>query len=123
MPTMIGTRAYEIASVCHEANRAYCETIEDFSQPNWAAAPDWQKSSAFEGVRQIMEHPETTPKQSHEGWLRVKRDAGWVYGKTRDPDAKTHPCMVKYGDLPESQRTKDRLFGAIVRALIGQGAC
>ena len=27
----------------------------------------------------------------------------------KDPAAKTHPCMVPYADLPESQRRKDAL--------------
>ena len=30
----------DIAEACHEANRTYCQTIGDDSQPAWAAAPD-----------------------------------------------------------------------------------
>lgn len=33
----------QIAKVCHEANKAYCETLGDYSQPEWEAAPAWQK--------------------------------------------------------------------------------
>ena len=31
----------EIARIAHEANRAYCQSIGDDSQPNWAEAGLW----------------------------------------------------------------------------------
>ncbi len=34
-----------------------------------------------------------------------------------DPIAKTHPCLVPYGELPPEQKAKDELFLSIVRAL------
>lgn len=42
--------AEQIAQIVHEANRAYCATIGDFSQAKWDEAPDWQKASAIDGV-------------------------------------------------------------------------
>ena len=39
-----------IAEVCHEANRAYCRTIGDNSQPSWADVPQRQKDSAMADV-------------------------------------------------------------------------
>ena len=101
---MIQTKA---AAASHEANRVYCESIGDASQPAWADAPDWQKDSALAGVRMIADDPTTTPEQSHESWSAHKRADGWVYGKAKDPVAKTHHCLVPYGDLPEAQRIKD----------------
>ncbi len=106
----------DIASVCHEANRAYCASIGDASQPSWADAPDWQKNSAINGVNFHMAGGKT-PEQSHESWLAEKEATGWVYGKLKDPIAKTHPCCVPYDQLPENQKAKDRLFLAIVEAL------
>ena len=41
----------DIAKVAHEINLAYCESIGDNSQPTWELAPDWQKSSAINGVQ------------------------------------------------------------------------
>lgn len=49
--------------------------------------------------------------------MKEKVDAGWVYGKVKDAEAKTHPCIVKFEDLPEFQQKKDALFCAIVDAL------
>jgi len=109
-----------IAQVCHETNRAYCQVLGDFSQPSWADAALWQKDSAIHGVEAVLANPSQTPRQSHEGWLAEKQATGWVYGSQKDPWAKTHPCVVPYDVLPLEQRVKDRLFVAVVRALVDE---
>lgn len=106
-----------IAKVCHEANRAYCESIGDTSQAPWEQAPDWQKQSAIKGVAFHLSNPDTTPTDSHNNWMRQKLDDGWEYGPVKDAEKKQHPCLVAYNELPIEQRLKDSLFIAIVRAL------
>jgi len=108
----------EIARIAHEANRAYCAVCGDFSQLPWEDAPEWQRKSAVAGVGHVIANPDTTPDQTHESWLRCKEVDGWVYGETKDPEKKQHPCMVPYEKLPEGQRTKDHLYLAVVRTLI-----
>lgn len=107
----------DIASICHEANRAYCFSLGDFSQPNWPSCPDWQHESAIDGVRFHLHNPEAGPSASHDNWLRLKESEGWQYGPEKDPEKKLHPCMVPYEQLPIEQRTKDYLFSAIVDTL------
>lgn len=106
-----------IARVCHEANRAYCATLGDLSQPAWRHAPDWQRESAIAGVEFLLANPNATPADNHESWLAVKRADGWKWGPIKDPVTKEHPCFVAYDRLPVAQRRKDTLFLAIVRAL------
>lgn len=103
------------ARAAHEANRAYCIAIGDNSQPSWDEAPDWQKSSARNGVRGALDG--ATPEQSHESWFAEKYAAGWAWGERKDPERKLHPCMVPYKDLPPEQRAKDDIFIAVVRAV------
>jgi len=67
----------------------------------------------------ILENPETTPEQSHEGWLAVKAADGWKYGAVKDPEKKEHPCFVPYNELPQEQQLKDHLYGIVVRAALG----
>ena len=105
------------AQICHETNRAYCRTLGDHSQPEWAEAADWQRQSAIAGVQFLLDHPDATPADCHESWLRQKTEDGWKYGPVKDPDKLEHPCMVPYDQLPPEQRTKDHLFHAVVRAL------
>lgn len=103
------------ARAAHEANRAYCIALGDLSQPSWEAAPDWQKSSARQGVGGALAG--NTPEQSHESWLAEKRAAGWKYGPVKDPEKKLHPCFMPYADLPPAQRAKDAVFVTVVRAM------
>lgn len=102
-----------IAKICHNVNKAYCESQNDFSQQLWYEAPEWQKSSAINGVKFHLEN-EVTPAMSHESWLKQKLDEGWVYGKEKNPELKTHPCIMRYEELPKYQRTKDLLFKSVV---------
>ena len=105
-----------IAQVCHEANRAYCLTIGDQSQPLWTDAPDWQRDSAISGVRHHLDNPGLSPSASHDEWLRHKKEQGWQWGPVKDVAKMEHPCFVPYDQLPIEQRRKDALFAAIVRA-------
>lgn len=103
------------AAAAHMANRAWCQAHDDDSQAVWADAPDWQRTSALKGVEGVLRG--NTPAQSHAGWLAEKEATGWVYGEVKDPEAKTHPCMVDYADLPPEQQAKDALFVETVRAV------
>lgn len=107
----------DIATICHEANRAYCQIIGDSSQPSWADAPDWQKRSAINGVNFHLYNPHAKPSQSHDNWFAEKVADGWKYGPVKDPEKKEHPCCVPYNHLSEEQQVKDKLFKAIVDAL------
>ena len=44
----------------------------------------------------------------HETWAKGRIDDGWTYGPVRDDAKKYHPCLVPYGELPESEKEYDR---------------
>lgn len=108
-----------IARVCHEANRAYCQALGDDTQPPWRDAPTWQRDSAVKGVMLHMEPADYGPEASHEAWMKHKIADGWTYGPEKDPEAKTHPCLVPFDQLPREQQAKDFIFRAIVHAMTG----
>lgn len=112
------------ARLAHEVNRTYCEHLGDYSQPVWDDAPEWQKASARNGAEHRLDRPFSTPEESHENWYVHKLDEGWVWGPVKDVEAKEHPCMVPYRDLPAEQRAKDYLFVAANKAarLLHEGA-
>jgi hypothetical protein len=103
------------ARAAHEVNRAYCLALGDTSQPPWDDAPDWQRTSARNGVRGALAG--ATPRESHESWRREKLAAGWKHGPVKDPDKREHPCMVDYDELPDEQKAKDGLYLVTVRAV------
>lgn len=104
----------DIARVCHEVNRAYCESTGDHSQQLWSTAPQWQKDSAILGVKFALANPKAGPDAQHVSWLEQKTQEGWRYGAVKDAIAKTHPCFLPYDQLPREQQTKDYLFKAVV---------
>lgn len=109
-----------IAQVCHAANRALQQLQADPTipvSPKWDKLDDETKASAIEGVNNILTGKVQTPEQSHEEWCRFKVQHGWKTGPVKDEVKKEHPLLIPYGELPESQRIKDALFFAIVRAL------
>ena len=106
----------EVARVCHEANRALQTLLNDPAvSPSWDDAPEWQRDSAVEGVHAARQG--AGPEQLHEAWCRHKTEAGWTLGPVKDAEAKTHPCLVPYAELPAGQRVKDALFAGVVSAL------
>ena len=107
----------KIAQVAHEVNRAYCEALGDLSQSAWRDAPDWQRSSAINGVKFHLANPLAGPDASHVEWFNEKLANGWTYGLVKDPAKKEHPCMVPYSKLPVEQQAKDFIFRAVVHAL------
>lgn len=106
----------KIAALAHTINAAYCAAIGDDTQTDWDSAPEWQKKSAIAGVEMHLANPDATPEQSHESWLEQKLNEGWVYGETKDAEAKQHPCCVPYSELPVEQKAKDYIFRAAVHA-------
>lgn len=107
-----------MARICHEVNRAYCESLGDFSQLPWEKAPVWQSQSCFNGVLHHLANPNTSPEESHEVWLKEKLAAGWKYGPLKDATKREHPCCVPYAELKESDKAKDFIFRACVRELM-----
>lgn len=96
------------ARAAHELNRAWCLHHGDTSQVSWDEAPAWQRQSCITGV--IGVENGNGPAESHAGWTKHKLAEGWTYGPVKDAEKKTHPCLVPYNDLPETQKIKDRLF-------------
>jgi hypothetical protein len=115
----------QVAKICHETNRAYCETRGDYSQLPWEAAPDWQRSSAVLGVElhlgELRGGQTPRPAASHESWLEVKRTEGWQYGPVKDAEAKLHPCFLPFEALSQEQQAKDYLFVGVVLSLFNAG--
>ena len=111
---MIKLPIRNIAQVCHEANIAFCKALGDESQPSWEDADNSIKGSAIQGVLYRINNPNHTPKDMHDNWMKFKIEDGWVYGPEKCPVNKTHPSLVPYEELSESERFKDSLFSAIV---------
>lgn len=51
---------------------------------------------------------EAMARNVHEVWAAGRIKEGWRWGNVRNDQLKTHPCLVPYEELPESEREYDR---------------
>lgn len=57
---------------------------------------------------ELMALGELIAENVHEMWAESRMKEGWIYGPQRDDAKKTHPCLIPYGELPESEKAYDR---------------
>jgi predicted ribosome quality control (RQC) complex YloA/Tae2 family protein len=53
---------------------------------------------------------EIITRKAHKRWRQRSIEDGSVYGPERDAAKKTNPDLVKWEDLPEEEKEKNRLF-------------
>ena len=56
----------------------------------------------------LLKLAESMAENVHDVWAESRIREGWTYGEHRDDTLKTHPCLVPYQQLPESEKAYDR---------------
>ncbi|MCM1113486.1 MAG: RyR domain-containing protein [Muribaculum sp.] len=70
-------------------------------------------------LRQLVEK---LAENTHDVWARQRFQDGWTYGPNRDDEQKTHPCLVAYGELPDSEKAYDRAVAEqTIKAMLAMG--
>lgn len=70
--------------------------------------PHPEDLSSVEIPESLSELTERIAENVHEVWARSRTEQGWTYGESRDDARKTHPCLVPYSELPETEKEYDR---------------
>lgn len=65
-------------------------------------------TSDVELSNELKQLVEQLARNVHDNWAIGRINDGWTYGPERNDDLKQHPCLVDYGDLPESEKEYDR---------------
>ena len=65
-------------------------------------------TSGVELPPEVRALTERLAENTHETWALQRMREGWTYGPRRDDAKKTHPCLVPYAELPESEKAYDR---------------
>lgn len=57
---------------------------------------------------ELLTLTERIAENVHEVWAQGRIREGWTYDPVKDSAAKTTPCLVPYGELPEKEKEYDR---------------
>ncbi len=78
--------------------------------------------SAIKLSDELKELIEQLAENTHKVWASERIKEGWIYGEKRDDDKKTHPCLLPYDEIPESEKDYDRTISLnIVKLMIKLG--
>ena len=102
------------AKAGHGAMQAVCEAFNLPKLGQWELCSDWYKASIVNQVEQILK---TAPscRTMHNRWVKGRTHQGWVLGE-KNRDAKTHPHIMDFNDLPVEVKLKLKVFRATVMA-------
>jgi hypothetical protein len=107
-----------IAKQAHQAVRQFNLDSGQPAQVEWDNATESDRDSTIAGVLYYINNPKATAEEVHQHWLERKLEEGWSCGETKDPEAKTHPCMRPYSELTLEHKLKDHIFMYVVGAFL-----
>ena len=96
-----------IADLCHLVWQ-YFERKNGLDVPTSPSKE--QFDSILAGIEAMDKNPNMTPEESHENWMKHKIQNGWKYGLVKNSEAKTHPDIRPYSELPKAEQDKNKLF-------------
>ena len=65
-------------------------------------------TSAIEVPEKLLQLTKSLAENAHDNWAALRIKEGWTWGPKRNDDAKEHPDLVPYDQLPESEQEYDR---------------
>ena len=65
-------------------------------------------TTGVELPKELEQLVEQMSKNVHDVWAETRIQQGWTYGEQRNDELKTHPCLVPYEELPDSEKEYDR---------------
>lgn len=84
-------------------------TVEQhLNQNNMTYIPNPIDTSDVKLTPELQELTEEMARNVHEVWSQTRINDGWTYGPERNDALKTHPCLVLYDELSESEKEYDR---------------
>lgn len=84
--------------------------------------PDLDMEGYPELPEELLPLQETLAKNIHDTWAAGRLAEGWRYGPRLDDGLRTHPCLLPYHELPESEKEYDRrTAAATIRCMLDHG--
>lgn len=109
----------QIAALAYEARAAYDTASGTADTPrSWEDAPAYLKASYMAAVAWARENPGASARDAHEARLKAVFLKGWTRGDVIDQEAKTHPNLVPFDELPKDQRQRDEIGMVVIQTLV-----
>jgi hypothetical protein len=84
--------------------------------------PDPIPTGAIDLPEALTDLTERLAEHIHDVWAERRMKEGWTYGPERNDAAKTHPGLVPYEELSESEKEYDRQTALeAIRAIVAMG--
>jgi hypothetical protein len=105
-----------IGKIAHTAVNAYAQSLGEIAV-EWEDLPAANRKGVTSAIEKIVSGEIAGPVSGHDAWMTFMVENGWHYGPVKSYEAKTHPQLRPWAELPIEQRRKDFLFHAVVKAL------
>lgn len=66
-------------------------------------------TSRIELPDELLELTELLAENTHNLWANRRISENWSHGRNLDEESKTHPCLIPYSELPDSEKEYDRM--------------
>ena len=109
----------QAARVAHEATRVLCRLMRNEVLPEWDDL-DGRRATLIDAAKFVVANPDEDDGGVHRAWMDAKLLDGWRWGPELDRASKRHPALLPFDELPEEDRRGDRLFRAVVLALMAE---
>lgn len=107
-----------IAKIAHEVNRSVKMFYGEEETPNWTDADKGMRNRAMIGVEKVIANRSITAAEIHAEWVKTMLQDGWTFGPVLDTISKRHPNLIRYEDLPDTQKLKDHLYLAVINGFL-----
>jgi hypothetical protein len=115
-----------------EANKPWAQLPEDYRDSNRQQADDFIRKIRrckynIRPARALPVSPIQLPDEDiekmaimeHDRWREEKVRKGWIYAAVKDDVKKTHPCLIEWEKLSDSDKDKDRSTVKIIPDMLG----
>lgn len=99
------------ARAAHSAMRCVSEIYGGKKMPDWDHTFTWYRASLTRHIEYVIYH-NWTARKCHDCWVRRMLKRGWTLGE-KDWEAKTHPYLIKFDELPEVEQVKLRIMRSV----------
>lgn len=110
-------KSVHIATVAVMVIAAFKASIGEDAVEDFAVLPEPQKKSLLDGIEMLVADPDAGPEARHSAWVDGMLTDGWALGDEINEQNKTHPMLMSFDELPESEQIKEKLLHAVVRSM------